>query len=210
MNGAADSANPPARVFGLLLAAGRSRRMGKTKQLLDWPGPRGRSTVVAAAFDSLAPFCGRMLVTIGHDASDVQAALQGRAFDAIPCDADADMFASIKAGLLFARRIDPGGAVMLLPADQPGILPSTVQVVLAAGVSCPHCAIMPEYRGRGGHPALLPPNAMSIILADSGECGLRGLWERRPELRTRTPVEDPACVRDLDTPEDYARAASLE
>lgn len=192
---------------GLLLAAGRSRRMGRTKQLLPWPGPDGPSTVVAAAFDSLAPVCDRMFVTLGHDAQEVCAALGDRAFERVMCDADAPMFASVRAGLERICQWNPECGVLLLPADQPGIARGTIEAVLAEAGRGGDGAVTPEYRGRGGHPAWLSPAAIGIVLRDSGAGGLRGVWERHPTLRRRVEVDDPACARDLDTPEDYARAS---
>jgi len=57
--------------------------------------------------------------------------------------------------------------------------------------------------GRRGHPlAISPPLAAEISDLDP-EVGLRQLLERHPERVLEVPVDDPGCLRDLDTPEDY-------
>jgi len=77
---------------------------------------------------------------------------------------------------------------------------------------------MPEYNGKGGHPALIPMDIARRILqwarADGtpatarGQGGLRQFWIDHPELHRRLPVNDPSCVVDLDSPEAYQAAIS--
>lgn len=207
MNSPADIVKPRP-IVGVLLAAGRSARMGRPKQTLPWPGPidAEASTLVAASFDSIAPACARIFVTLGFASDQVRAALGSRAYDPLPCDPDAPMFVSIHAALRQVFVTEPGAPVLLLPADQPGIRPATILTLIDESRRRPDRAITPEYRGRGGHPALIPPAIIAAILQDSGAGGLRGFWERFPNLRVRTPVDDPACARDLDTPDEYETA----
>lgn len=195
-----------AKPIGLLLAAGRARRMGLAKQVLPWPSPESEMTIVASSFDSIAPFCARMVVTFGHEAQAIGKALGNREFDSVMCDADAPMFDSVRAGLERVRGIDPTAPALLLPADQPGIRPESIRAILKAGLRHPEHVVAPELARRGGHPVLISPTAITIVLSDSGDGGLRGVWDRNPSLRVRIEVDDPACARDIDTPEDYARA----
>ena len=58
---------PDERPIGVLLAAGRGRRLGGTKQLLEWPPGAVGTTLVAAAFDAIAAACARMVVVLGHE-----------------------------------------------------------------------------------------------------------------------------------------------
>ncbi len=200
--------SPPPRFIGVVLAAGRSRRMGRPKQTLDWPGPDDApaSTIVAASFDSIAPHCDHMIVTLGFAARQVRIALGSRGYESILCKSDAPLFASIRAALLHATASDTAASVLLLPADQPGIRTATIHALIGESGRRPALAITPEYQGRGGHPALIPPGIIPKILHNRGEAGLRDFWERFPALRARLPVDDPACARDLDTPEEYEAA----
>jgi molybdenum cofactor cytidylyltransferase len=216
------------RIGGLLLAAGRSKRMGRLKQTLPWP-PLDRnlrstvapvnlgsepehaiSTVVASAYDGIAPVCDRMVVVVGNDAGEVVAALRPRAFERVEVDSDAEMFVSICAGLRRAfdeANMPPCDAVLVQPGDHPAVARSTIDGMLAAFAADPARAVMPDYRGKGGHPALVPRLLFGPILGFDRPGGLRQFWLNHPGVCTRVPVHDPLCLLDLDTPGDYLAAA---
>src|SRR5690554_3115419 len=103
-------------LIGVLLAAGRSGRMGRLKQLLPWPPVDGERPLVAAAFDAIAPACCAMVVVVGHEADAVLAALGERTFQSARVESGAEMLVSVKAGLLAARAIHPTADVLLHPA----------------------------------------------------------------------------------------------
>jgi CTP:molybdopterin cytidylyltransferase MocA len=62
---------------------------------------------------------------------------------------------------------------------------------------------MPQYRGKGGHPVLIPPGVAKLICDYEGGGGLRQFWLDRPHLCQRLPVDDPGVVFDVDTQADY-------
>jgi CTP:molybdopterin cytidylyltransferase MocA len=201
-------------LIGLVLAAGRSRRMGRLKQTLKWGrGGAGDATVVSSAFDVLAPFCSRMFVVVGEDVKPIVAALDARDFAQVASDSEAEMVVSVAAGLTAALQSHPAPiAILMQPGDHPGVAPSTIQMLIGALRAEPLRAHMPEYRGKGGHPALIPVAIATEITrwadlgAGRGSGGLRQFWIAHPHLCRRTPVDDPLCTMDLDTPEDYEHA----
>ncbi len=181
--------------------------MGATKQLLPWPrnteAERISSTVIESAFDAIASQCRRMIVVLGHETEAVIAALGGREFVPVHADPDAEMFDSIKAGLRQAINDDAMTCVLLHLADHPEVRPSTVLTLLDENRTQPQPVIIPEHRGRGGHPVLIPRLVIEGILAFPGPGGLRAFWMLHPEKRLRVSVDDPQIVIDLDTPEAY-------
>jgi molybdenum cofactor cytidylyltransferase len=216
------SAGSSERIAGVLLAAGRSRRMGSLKQVLPWPPMRDgaiaapATTVVASAFDGIAPFCDRMFIALGRDRAAVTAALGARRFTPVEADSDDEMFASIRAGLRAIVDHEHAAhstleAVLLQPGDHPGVARSTIECLLAAWRVDRAMAVMPEYRGKGGHPALIPRALLPQVLGWSdgqggGAGGLRQFWVEHPWLRSRLAVDDRLCTVDLDTPDDYEAA----
>jgi CTP:molybdopterin cytidylyltransferase MocA len=193
------------QLIGILLAAGRGRRMGGSKQLLLWPADKGDKPLVAAAFDAVAGVCDHMIVVLGHEADAVAAALGDRMFHPAESDADAEMFESIRIGLRAAQQIDPAADALLHPADHPEVAPATLSRLIDALNRESDRAVMPEHDGRGGHPVLIPSGLTENLLHCSGEGGLRQYWIDHPEQCARLVVDDASVVRDLDTPEDLER-----
>jgi CTP:molybdopterin cytidylyltransferase MocA len=195
------------KLIGVLLAAGRSTRMGRPKQLLSWPpdSPDAKP-LVAAAFDAIAPVCDEMVVVVGHEANAVIAALGERKFGAVAVDSGAEMIASVKVGLSVARGNDPTAAVLLHPADHPEVRRETLDLLIRIAGEQPNLAVMPTFGGTGGHPVLIPAELAVDIVSFEGEGGLRQFWIDHAAECLRLRVEDMSVVVDIDTPADYTRA----
>lgn len=191
--------------IGVILAAGRGRRMGCTKQLVTWPTPEGPKPLVAAAYDAIRPICDQMVVVLGHDADVVATALGTRTFVRAMGDPDAPMFHSIRAGLTAALKIDPTATIVLQPGDHPAVDETTLQALLECSRSRAALAIIPEHGGRGGHPVLIPPAIAALLLQADSPHGLGQFWKEHPELCHRLPVDDPTILRDIDTPGDLTQ-----
>jgi molybdenum cofactor cytidylyltransferase len=193
---------PSVQHIGVILAAGRGSRMGCTKQLVPWPAREGSKPLVSAAYDAIRPICDAVIVVLGHDAAAVAAALGDRPFHRAQSDPDAPMFESIRAGLAAARGIDPGATVVLQPADQPEVAPATRDALLAYSFLRREKAIIPEHRGRGGHPALIPAKVAEILIEAECPAGLGQFWTEHPGLCHRLAVDDASILLDVDTPDD--------
>jgi len=188
-------------VAGLVLAAGRSRRMGSAKLTLPW---RDGRTVVEAVVAALRDGgVGRIGVVVGGDRRAVEQALPGSNVEFVenPRFADDEMLGSIQVGLR-AMGYDPTAA-LLTPGDLPAIRPATVRALIDAWGESGDAICVPVCEGRRGHPVLLPRRAWPEVLAlASGESLRSYLRLHAAELR---PVEvpDPGIHADIDSPADY-------
>ena len=189
-------------MIGILLAAGRGRRMGGTKQLLPWRAADGTKPVVAAAFDAIAVVCNTIIVVLGHQAAAVSDALGRRPFHPVKSDPDADMFCSVRAGLRAAQHKNPRADILLQLGDHPEVRKQTLDALLELSATQPDRAVIPEYDGRGGHPILIPASLIGVVLGYDGPNGLRQFWATHPDRCFRIPVADPSVVLDLNTPDD--------
>lgn len=198
-----------AATVGVLLAAGRGRRMGALKQLLPWGTGNDMKTLVAAAFDALAPACDMVVVVVaGEDHAAIEGSLRPRRFAPVLVEPNREMFESMRAAFIKVRGLHSGASLLLHPADQPVINPATIDALRRDARAHPGAAVMPEFEGRGGHPVLIPAGLLDAIIAWSGGGGLRSFWENHPTLARRVPVNDASILLDLDTPEQYERAAA--
>lgn len=182
---------------GLLLAAGRGRRFGSTKQLALTPSGL---PLVASAFDTIESACTAMIVVTGHDREAVIAALGERVFTSVEADPDAPMVESIRAGLRAIRTRDAAASALIQPGDHPDVAASTLRTVLVN--ASPDRGVMPECGGKGGHPVLVPPALFDRILDEPLPDGLRGLWLADPGSCLRVVVDDATSTQDVDRRSD--------
>lgn len=189
-------------VGGLILAAGRSRRMGRSKPLLPWRG----STLIEHVYDQLATICdGAIAVVVGHEADAVVAAMGSRAVERVDVDPDAEQIESVRAGLNALSACESLTHVLMQPCDQPHVVDEVVTTMLADERAQTR-AIMPTFEGRGGHPVLIPRALWDPILMWHGDGGLRAFWIEHEEAVVRVACDDSRVRTDLDTPEDYEQA----
>ncbi len=177
--------------------------MGGNKQLVAWRSKEGiEKPLIAAAYDAIQPICDAMVVVLGHEPEAVAAALGDRPFHRTLSDPDDPMFESIRAGLKGARRVDPKAAVVLQPGDHPEVAVSTIRMLSDWSLKRPVRAIIPQFGDRGGHPVIIPADLVAQLTQTECPDGLGQFWLDHPNLCERIPVDDPAIVRDIDTPAD--------
>lgn len=189
------------RFCAVILAAGRSTRMGEQKLLLPWRGGTVIGHIVHAVVEA-GPVEARVVVPV--DQVPVQAALAGLPVRLIVNpDGGSDMLASVRCGL----RDLPAEceAVLVAPGDHPGITAALIGRMLAALADPRAGMVVPVHGGRRGHPLLLRAGFVPSILVKFDDLGLRGLLQAHPDQVRELAVNDRAVTEDLDTPEDYLR-----
>jgi len=184
------------QVAAILLAAGRSSRMGAFKPLL----PFGNKTVIECCIDYLREGgVEEIVVVLGHRADDIRQHVSGVKFAVNP-DPDSPMGASIGAG---ARALpESAQATLIALVDHPAVPPTAVATLLDSWKRGARLVI-PTWQGHGGHPVLvdLGFKAELLNLPESG--GLRAFFEAHRDEVTRVPVDSPFIARDMDTWDDY-------
>ncbi len=187
-------------VAGIILAAGRSSRLGRPKQLLDLGGkPLLRRTLDNALASSLDP----VLLVLGHLADEVATALGDHPARVVVNPRFAEgQASSVVAGV--AALPDDAAAAMLLLGDQPGICPGIIDAVLAAWRANPVPIAAPVYGETTGNPVLFRRDLFPDLLRLAGDRGARSLVRARAADVLRVPVPLDAPPPDVDTDADYA------
>ncbi len=189
------------RLGAVVPAAGLSRRMGKEKILL----PFGESSVLERVLSTLAAFgIEQRVVVLRADLTEAIArARKLGAWVVVNPHPEEEMLESIRMGI--AELSPEIEAFFLWPADHPAVRPETLAAL--AGQAEPGRVVLPVYRGRRGHPALVGRELLPSIAVIPANEGLRHLWRMRPDCLQEVTVEDPGVLLDLNTPENYEKAS---
>lgn len=181
-------------------AAGMSTRMGSPKQLL----PFGGKTVLQTVVDTLleANLDG-ILVVLGHRADAVRESLAERPVSFyLNHDYRNGMFSTILCGLSALEK--SADAALIALGDQPNVRASVVRKVAAAYQNGSRGIVVPVYRGKRGHPALVDLGRyLSEIRSLTGEEGLKPVMRGHPDDTLEVEVADEGVLKDIDTPEEY-------
>ncbi|NWF64222.1 MAG: nucleotidyltransferase family protein [Chloroflexi bacterium] len=182
-------------ISAIILAAGKSTRMGRQKMLMPW----GETTVLGKVIRTIqsAGINDILLVaneTIADSITNLQLPLT--------INNDGGMLASLQAGL---QAVKPSAqAALVCLGDQPQIEEGSVRSVCEAFQKSGARLVAPSYQMRRGHPWLLERSLWSeILLMRNGS--LREFLNAHTHEIEYVNVETPSILQDLDTPEDYLK-----
>ncbi|MGZ5881370.1 MAG: NTP transferase domain-containing protein [Xanthobacteraceae bacterium] len=196
-------AEPPAvaprRVAAVVLAAGRSTRMGGPNKLLAEIGHR--PLVRIAVEEALASRARPVIVVTGHQREEIETALAGLPVRFVHNPDFADgLGTSVKAGIA-AVPADADGAILCL-GDMPQVDASLIDRLIAAfDPDRGALVVMPTFEGRRGNPVLWSRRFFPDLTAIEGDVGARHLIGRYSEAVIEVPLEGNAALVDVDTPE---------
>lgn len=196
------------RVFAIIPAAGRGRRMGKLKQLM----PYRDGTMLDAVMDAVleSPIDGLVLVTNSKVSDRFVENPEEGLFLELNDDKGSEMIDSVRIGL---RKLDrefelgPADGVMILPGDQPEIKGGVI-ATCAEAFRQPRAApgiLIATYKGRRAHPAIFRADLLREIETWRGDRGLNELAKLHPEEVREIPITTAPMPIDVNTPEDYER-----
>lgn len=139
---------------------------------------------------------------------------QARLRYALNHNPDSEMYESVRIGLnaMPSRRdtgsrgsdsqTDRADSCLIVPGDYPFLSAAAVDCCLAAFETAPEHVIIAAYRGRRGHPIILPPDLTTGVRDGSLAGPLNRLRERFCDRVRLIEVEEPGVLRDVDAPAD--------
>jgi molybdenum cofactor cytidylyltransferase len=188
-------------IAGVLLAAGRSQRMGQPKLLLPW---LGMPLVRFIAQQILRSRIDELIVVVGHRAEHLSAALEGLAVRIIRNDDFLDgQSTSLRAGI---AALDASvSAALVLLADQPLLQPATIDALIEVYLREQPPIVVPRHAGQRGNPVLFDRGLFGELVAITGDQGARSVIKtHEPEIRW-LDTTDGGILLDIDTPDAYGR-----
>ncbi len=183
--------------MAVILAAGESVRMGHPKSLLEYAEGETFLRHLAGVFASAG--CD-VTAVLGHEAARIAAEHAHLATVHNERWLDGQL-SSARLGI--ARALAAGAPLILVhPVDTPAIAAESVATLLLRSTS--HCAAVPLYRGKAGHPLVLPHACAQVILRQESA---RTLEEALRSVDVESvETDDPGVALNLNTPHDYERA----
>jgi molybdenum cofactor cytidylyltransferase len=196
------------KIAAIVLAAGRSTRMGGPNKLLADIGgkPMVRRVVEAALASRARP----ILVVTGHQADGVQAALAGLDVTFVDNpDYAAGLSSSLKAGI-GAVPGDCDGALVVL-GDMPQLAGAHLDRLIAAFAAEPVATIvLPTHAGRRGNPVLWPSDRFAEMRHLDGDAGAKRLLAVHADRVCELDLGTDAIFADIDTPAALAELRGTE
>jgi len=198
-----DSITWTAVIPAIVLAAGRSTRMGRAKASLpvddrDTFLSRIVRTLLAADVDDV-------VVVLGHEAEAIAASFASSGLPArfvINRDYDRGQLSSLKVGLGVADR--PGvTAVLVTLVDVPLVAASTVRAVLDRYRETRAPIVRPVDGSRHGHPLIIDRALFRDLRTADEDAGAKPIVRAHVSARGDVAVADEGAFADIDTSEDY-------
>jgi molybdenum cofactor cytidylyltransferase len=201
------------RVAVIVLAAGRSTRMGGPNKML--ADANGQPLVVHAVKAALASQAVEVVVVLGHMADQVKAAI----VQAVPTshlrfvtnpDFAEGLSTSVRTGIAALGK-DIDAAIVQL-GDMPGVNSGLLDRLMAAFSPVEGRSIcVPTVGGKRGNPVLWDRRFFSEIAKVEGDTGAKHLIGEHADLVCEVEMTGEAAITDIDTPEALAawRARSL-
>ncbi len=198
------------KVAALILAAGKSLRMGQPKMLLPW---KGRPLLVHVVENVLQGEFNDIIVVTGDASEQVQSVVKAIDDDRLRCAFNEEyplgMLSSIQAGIHALS--DSHDGVMIALGDQPAIPAQIYRQLLAQFISSDALILIPSFRQKRGHPIFLRNVLLPELLALNPVCdSLHNVTSHHASRIQTISLDEPAIIQDLDTPRDYEQLTEKE
>ncbi len=186
-------------IAALVLAAGRSSRMGGPNKLLAEIG--GRPLVRIAVEGALASRARPVIVVTGHQRERVEAALARLPVDFVHNPRFADgLGTSLRTGIA-ALPAQADGVVVCL-GDMPQVDAAMIDHLIEAIDPAKGALVaVPTIDGQRGNPVVWSRRFFPDLMAVEGDVGARYLIGRYAEAVAEVPFSGKAALTDVDTPE---------
>jgi molybdenum cofactor cytidylyltransferase len=186
-------------VAAIVLAAGRSTRMGGPNKLL--AELDGKKLVRIATEQALASKASEVIVVTGHQTELVEQALAGLKVKFVRNpDFAGGIASSVKSGIAAVPETCDGAVVCLgdMPLIDAGLIDRLID---GFAPDRGNLIVVPVSEGRRGNPVLWARRFFSELMALDGDVGARHLIARHAEAVAEVPVEGEGAFLDIDTPQ---------
>ena len=190
-------------IYGIILAAGEGKRMGKLKLTL----PLGNKKLIEWVLQAvkLTPLDKYFLVVRPEDKDIIKIGKAWGAEIILNPDFRKGMSTSIKKALLKINTQEAEGFFLIL-GDQPLITSKIINKLIKSFSSGKREIVVPYFKDKRGNPVLFDICWKDELMAVTGDVGGRILIKAHPEKVKRVNVSDETILFDIDQEKDYLKA----
>ncbi len=194
----------PTPITAVVLAGGRSTRMGRTKATLPLHGETFLTHIIRTFREAGV---NDVVVVLGHDADAIAQTVQSSGLVArvvVNSNYDRGQLSSLLTGLDAADQ--PGvPAILMTLVDVPLVSPSTVRAVIDRYEKTRALIVRPVNGSRHGHPILIDRNLFAALRAAGDATGAKPIVRANASPAGDVIVDDEGAFCDIDTMEEYVR-----
>jgi len=190
-------------IYGIILAAGEGKRMGKAKLTL----PLGNNQLIEWVLQAvkLAPFDKFFLVVRPEDKDIIKIGKAWGAEIVFNPDFRKGMSTSIEKALLKINTQEVEGFFLIL-GDQPLITSKIINKLIKSFSPGKKEIVVPYFKDKRGNPVLFDIYWKDELMAVTGDVGGRVLIKAHPEKVKRVNISDETILFDIDQEKDYLKA----
>ena len=190
-------------IYGIILAAGEGKRMGKVKLTL----PLGDRQLIEWVLQAvkLTPLDKYFLVVRPEDKDIIKIGKAWGAEIVLNPDFRKGMSTSIKKALLKINTQEAEGFFLIL-GDQPLITSKIINKLIKSFSPGKEEIVVPYFKDKRGNPVLFDIYWKDELMAVTGDVGGRVLIKAHPEKVKRVNISDETILFDIDQEKDYLKA----
>jgi len=184
-------------ISAIILAAGKSARMGQNKLLMKW----GNVTVLEKVIQTIqsAEIDDIIVITT----NEISKSITNYKLQITLNETNQEMLSSIQLGLQNQKA--ESESVIICLGDQPQIVSRSVRAVCEAYQKNKSNLVVPSYQMRRGHPWLVARPLWDEILNMRSNESPRDFLNKHADEIEYVNLDTPTILQDLDTPEDYLK-----
>lgn len=183
----------------VVLAAGGSRRLGRTKQLEPW----GRSNLLGHVVSRTFEFpVDEVWVVLGHEADQILDDTDlGEAYVVENLEWEEGIASSLRVALDALTRLSRCDQALIVIGDQPEVPVDTVTELVESHARSGKPVSIPKYRYSWGNPVVVNRSLWARLMSLEGDEGAKRLWQAHPEWVNEVWFSG-SVPRDVDTEAD--------
>ena len=193
-------------IYGIILAAGEGKRMGKVKLTLPLGNKKLIEWVLRAV--KLTPLDKYFLVVRPEDKEIIKTGEKWGAEIVFNPECKSGMSTSIRKALSLIPSEGVEGFFLIL-GDQPLITSRIINKLIKSFSPGKGEIVVPYFKNKRGNPVLFDICWKDELMAVTGDVGGRVLIKAHPEKIKRVNISDETILLDIDREEDYEKMKNI-